>query len=209
VQSGSNAVLERMNRKYTKELYLDKVAELRDTCSDIAITSDIIVGFPGETESEFGETLNLINTVQFDGIFAFQYSDRPNAVSVDYADKISEPQKKERLQHLLTLQEGITKSKNQALVGCVLPILIDGLSKREKSDRPKSETASVQWTGRTTTNKIVNFFSDRDGENRAMFSPGKLLDVRIEKAFFHSLQGKPVMVETTAEDAKGAIYYVA
>ena len=198
-----------MNRKYTKVLYLDKVSELRDTCSDIAITSDIIVGFPGETVAEFEETLNLINTVQFDGIFAFQYSDRPNAASVDYPDKISEPRKKERLQHLLALQEGITKSKNQALLGSVLSILFDGLSKKEMSDRPESENQTVQWTGRTTTNKIVNFSIDQDGENPAMLSPGKLLAVRIEKAFFHSLQGKPVMVETTAEDAKGANCYAA
>jgi tRNA-2-methylthio-N6-dimethylallyladenosine synthase len=209
VQSGSNAVLKRMNRKYTKELYLDKVAELRDTCSDIAVTSDIIVGFPGETDAEFEATLNLINTVQFDGIFAFQYSDRPNAASVGYPDKISEPQKKERLQHLLALQEGITKSKNQALLGSILPVLIDGLSKKEMSDRPVIENQAVQWAGRTTTNKIVNFSNDRDAENSTMFFPGKLLDVRIEKAFFHSLQGNPVMVETTAEDAKGANTYAA
>ena len=209
VQSGSNAVLKRMNRKYTKELYLDKVAELRDTCSDIAVTSDIIVGFPGETEAEFEATLNLISAVQFDGIFAFQYSDRPNAASVGYPDKISESQKKERLQHLLALQEGITKSKNQALLGSILPVLIDGLSKKEMSDRPVIENRTVQWAGRTTTNKIVNFSNDRDAESSSMFFPGKLLDVRIEKAFFHSLQGNPVMVETTAEDAKGASNYAA
>jgi len=209
VQSGSNAVLKRMNRKYTKTLYLDKVAKLRDTCPDIAITSDIIVGFPGETDAEFEETLNLITTVQFDGIFAFQYSDRPNAASVDYRDKISESQKKERLQHLLAKQEDITKSKNKALVGSIQPILIDGPSKREMSDRPENENLPVQWSGRTTTNKIVNFSDDHNGADGAMFSPGKLLDVRIEKAFFHSLQGRPAMLENKAKDAKGANYYAA
>lgn len=209
VQSGSDAVLKRMNRKYTKALYLDKVAKLRDTCSNIAITSDIIVGFPGETDAEFEETLNLITNVQFDGIFAFQYSDRPHAASVDYPDKIPENQKKERLQYLLAKQEGITKSKNKALVGSIQQVLIDGLSKREMSDRPQKQNLPEQRTGRTTTNKIVNFSVDHKGEEDAMFSPGNLLDIRIEKAFFHSLQGKPAMVETTAEDAKGANYYAA
>jgi tRNA-2-methylthio-N6-dimethylallyladenosine synthase len=209
VQSGSNQVLKRMNRKYTGELYLDKVAKLRDTCSDIGITSDIIVGFPGETEADFAETLNLIKHVKFAGLFAFQYSDRPNARSVDYPDKISETLKKERLQQLLACQEGITKKDNQALVGSIQTILIDGLSKKEIAGRPQNGRLTEQWTGRTTTNKIVNFCCDGAGDDCAVYSPGRLLDVRIEKAFFHSLQGKPVKIETTVGDAKGVNSYAA
>jgi tRNA-2-methylthio-N6-dimethylallyladenosine synthase len=209
VQSGSNAVLKHMNRKYTRELYLDKVAKLRDTCPDIALTSDIIVGFPGETAADFEKTLGLINRVQFDGLFAFQYSDRPNARSVDFADKISETEKKERLQRLLSMQEDITKKKNQSLVGSIQTILIDGLSKKEMADRSQAERLPEQWSGRTTTNKIVNFDCDRDSEDCAGFSAGRLLDVRIEKAYFHSLRGKPLTVESAAGDAKGANCYAA
>ena len=209
VQSGSNAVLKHMNRKYTRELYLDKVAKLRDTCPDIALTSDIIVGFPGETAADFEKTLGLINRVQFDGLFAFQYSDRPNARSVDFADKISETEKKERLQRLLSMQEDITKKKNQSLLGSIQTILIDGLSKKEMADRSQAERLPKQWSGRTTTNKIVNFDCDRDSEDCAGFSAGRLLDVRIEKAYFHSLRGKPLTVESAAGDAKGANCYAA
>ena len=138
VQSGSNRVLKRMNRKYTKELYLDKVAKLRDTCPDIAITSDIIVGFPGESTADFEETLELIRTIEFDGLFAFKYSDRPNAPAAEFDAKISDPQKKDRLQILLDLQETLTRRKNQALVGACLPIMAEGFSKRQSSG--KSET---------------------------------------------------------------------
>ena len=209
VQSGSNTVLKQMNRKYTRELYLDKVAQLRDTCPDIALTSDIIVGFPGETAADFNKTLDLIKRVQFDGLFAFQYSDRPNARSVDFADKVSEDEKKERLQHLLSMQELITKQKNQALVGSIQTILVDGPSKKEMADHPQVERSPEQWTGRTTTNKIVNFDCNRDGENGPGFSPGRLLDVRIEKAYFHSLQGQAMTDETAAGNAKGANCHAA
>jgi len=130
VQSGSNRVLKRMNRKYTKELYLDKVAKLRDTCPDIAITSDIIVGFPGESEADFDESLDLIRRIEFDGLFAFKYSDRPNAPAAKFEEKVSDHQMKKRLQILLDLQDTFTKKKNQALVGTCLPILAEGFSKR-------------------------------------------------------------------------------
>ena len=123
VQSGSNRVLKRMNRKYTKELYLDKVAKLRDTCPEIAITSDFIVGFPGESEADFEETLDLIRTIEFDGLFAFKYSDRPNAPAAKYDAKVSDRQMKKRLQILLDLQEACTKKKNQALVGSCLTMV--------------------------------------------------------------------------------------
>jgi len=198
-----------MNRKYSRELYLDKVAKLRDTCPDIALTSDIIVGFPGETAADYEKTLEVIRQVEFDGLFAFQYSDRPSARSVEFPDKISEVEKKDRLQRLLAMQEAITKKKNQALVGSVQTILVDGLSKKEIADRPQVELLPEQWTGRTTTNKIVNFDCDHNCDARAGICPGRLLDVRIEKAYFHSLQGKPVTVETAAGDAKGANSYAA
>ena len=100
-----------------------------DTCSDIAVTSDIIVGFPGETEADFEDTLDLIKTVEYDGLFAFQYSDRPTSPSVHFPDKVSDSQKKERLQILLAMQDAITRKKNQALVGSIQEILAEGFSK--------------------------------------------------------------------------------
>jgi tRNA-2-methylthio-N6-dimethylallyladenosine synthase len=94
VQSGSNEILKRMNRNYTRENYLERLARLRDGCPDIAITSDFIVGFPGETERQFDETLELVKTVQYDGLFAFMYSDRPNAPAAAFSNKIAESVKK-------------------------------------------------------------------------------------------------------------------
>jgi tRNA-2-methylthio-N6-dimethylallyladenosine synthase len=208
VQSGSNRILKRMNRKYTKEQYLDKVAKLRDTCSEIAITSDMIVGFPGETEADFEQTLDLVKTVEYDGLFAFQYSDRPRAPSVSLPHKISEPLKRERLQILLDLQEKFTKRKHKALVGSTQLILTDGLSKKQVSGEPQSTGEALQWTGRTITNKIVNFYVDERRANSESLS-GKLIGVRIDKAFSHSLFGKAINAEPSAAGLKGVENYAA
>lgn len=209
VQSGSNKVLKLMNRNYTRELYLDKVSKLRDTCSDIAVTSDIIVGFPGETDADFEATLDLIKAVHYDGLFAFKYSDRPRAPAVDYPDKVSESQKNERLQILLAMQDAITRTKNQALVGSIQEILTDGFSKKEISAKSANASQPAQATGRTFTNKIVNFYLDGDAENSGHIATGKLLNVRIEKALAHSLWGKPLVGATTAKGVKGVESYAA
>ena len=198
-----------MNRKYTRELYLDKVAKLRDTCPAIGVTSDMIVGCPGETQADFEDTLDLIRAVQFDGLFAFKYSDRPNAPAARFPDKISQQQKNERLQSLLRLQEGITKAKNRALVGSTQQILVDGLSKKAKSGAARDRSRHKQWTGRTSANKIVNFFCDQSRPNCPEVFPGKLADIRIEKAFSHSLWGKPATVESQAKALKGVEIYAA
>lgn len=209
VQSGSNRVLKRMNRKYTKELYLDKVAKLRDTCPDIAITSDIIVGFPGESEADFDETLDLIRTIEFDGLFAFKYSDRPNAPAAKFEEKVPDQQMKKRLQVLLDLQDTFTQKKNQALVGTCLAILVEGFSKRQFSGNLNHPHQAVQWTGRTSTNKIVNFYQDDNPESCDDLSPGELVDVKIEKAYSHSLWGKLVEGKAAAERLKGDRSYAA
>jgi tRNA-2-methylthio-N6-dimethylallyladenosine synthase len=209
VQSGSDRVLKRMNRKYDKALYLDKVAKLRDTCPNIAITSDIIVGFPGESDAEFEETLDLIRTIEFDGLFAFMYSDRPNAPAVKFDHKVSDQIKKERLQILLDLQENLTRKKNQTLVGNILPILAEGFSKRQSSGNLNKPHQAVQWTGRTSTNKIVNFFQADNPEGVGEISPGKLVFVKIEKAYSHSLWGKPVENKSAVEGLKGEESYAA
>jgi tRNA-2-methylthio-N6-dimethylallyladenosine synthase len=209
VQSGSNRMLKRMNRKYTKELYLDKVAKLRDTCPEIAITSDMIVGFPGESDTDFDETLGLMGKVEFDGLFAFMYSDRPNAPATQFKAKISEPKKRERLQILLEMQERYTKQKNEALIGSVQPIIAEGFSKKQSSGRLDEPNQAAQWTGRTSTNKIVNFYHrDIPGGCGDIFA-GKIVHVKIDKAYAHSLWGKPVEIKPTAEGLKGEKSYAA
>ena len=208
VQSGSNRILKRMNRKYTIEQYLDKVAKLRDTCSNIAITSDMIVGFPGETEADFQKTLELIKTVEYDGLFAFQYSDRPSAPSVKLPHKISEPLKRERLQTLLNLQEKFTKRKNKALVGSTQWVLTDGLSKKQASGQSDADGQALQWTGRTPSNKIVNFYLDGHPVADQSLS-GQLIGVHIDRAFSHSLFGKAIGAELSAGGLKGVENYAA
>ncbi|MDO9565682.1 MAG: tRNA (N6-isopentenyl adenosine(37)-C2)-methylthiotransferase MiaB [Candidatus Desulfaltia sp.] len=187
VQSGSDRILRMMNRKYSRDYYLAKVDKLRNICPDIAITSDFIVGFPGETKDDFNETLDLIKTVQYDDIFAFKYSDRTKAPSALFHHKISEQDKKDRLIELLKLQEYYTKKKNKALEGSTQSILVEGLSKQQLQADAKNR--HVQWTGRTSTNKIVNFISNNDIPLHDENFSGTIINVRIEKALSHSLQG--------------------
>jgi len=208
VQSGANRILKRMNRKYTRELYLEKIDKLRNNCSDIAVTSDIIVGFPGETRADFEETLDLIKEVEFDGIFAFKYSDRPNAPAARFTNKITEQEKKDRLQILLNFQEYFTTKKNRALVGSNELVLVEGLSKKKvDKDDAQSKCQYVQWTGRTEANKVVNFIQSEGVIPGDRISKGKIVNVKIEKACSHSLSGKPVQVEISA--LKGEQSYAA
>jgi tRNA-2-methylthio-N6-dimethylallyladenosine synthase len=203
VQSGSDRILKRMNRKYSRDLYLDKITKLKDTCSGIAITSDIIVGFPGETETDFNETMDLMKMVQFDGLFAFVYSDRPNAPAAQFKNKIPEEEKRRRLQLLLELQENFTRMKNEALVGSVQAILVEGTSKKQSFDSFNGSQSTGQWTGRTSTNKIVNFYQNDNPQRCADIFPGKVVYTKIEKAYAHSLWGKPVDVESATGRLKG------
>jgi tRNA-2-methylthio-N6-dimethylallyladenosine synthase len=208
VQSGSNRVLKRMNRNYTREQYLDKVAELRDTCPQIAITTDIIVGFPGETESDFEQTLQLVEMVEFDGLFAFQYSDRPPAPAVHLPDKISTSIISNRLQVILAFQDQLNRSKNQQLIGSTQWILTDGLSKKEASGSPAGSDQSLQWTGRASTNKIVNFYVDESTANNLNLT-GKMVGVHIDKGYSHSLSGRAVNLEPSERGLKGVENYAA
>ncbi len=189
VQSGSNAVLKRMNRRYTREQYLDKVERLRASCPDIAITSDIIVGFPGETESDFEATLDLIQTVGFDGLFAFAYSDRPNAPAVRFDGKVTETIKKHRLNRVLELQAAATLNKHQSLVGTVQRVLVDGPGKSQAS-RAEVPAEALQWSGRTTANCIVHFDSGEEMNSERQRLTGRMMDIMIEKALPHCLWGR-------------------
>jgi tRNA-2-methylthio-N6-dimethylallyladenosine synthase len=192
VQSGSTRILSRMNRKYTRDMYLDKIARLRNACPDIAITSDIIVGFPGETPEDFEDTLSLIRQVAYDGLFAFMYSDRPNAPAAHFPEKISEAEKAGRLQQVLELQETITLEKNQSLVHSDQVILVEGISQR-MSAHEATPDAAPQWYGRTPGHKIVHF--PEPESLSASGNIGRLKTIRIEKAFSHSLWGRPISQE--------------
>jgi len=217
VQSGSDRVLKRMKRKYTRALYLEKIDKLRNICPDISITSDFITGFPGETKADFKETLDLIKTVEYEGLFAFKYSDRPNAKATLFAQKISDQEKKERLKKLLDLQEIITRKKNQALVGSTQEILVEGFSKKMSSalpraGKPKTNESlpdNIQWTGRTSTNKIVNFNLESSSVSCGEFFTGSIVNVKIEKAFSHSLWGKYLKLEPATLSLKGGESYAA
>ena len=209
VQSGSNVILKKMNRKYTREIYLEKVDKLRNICPDIAVTSDIIVGFPGETARDFKASLDLMRQVEFDGLYAFKYSDRPNASATRFPSKVAEKEKKERLQQVLDLQNHYTTKKNKVLEGSVQLVLVEGLSKKQSKRGLHKGGQDVQWTGRTSTNKTVNFFQHEGPANCEKNYQGQEINVRIIKAFSHSLRGEPVNVNTRPIGLRGEKSYVA
>ena len=175
VQSGSSNILGLMNRRYTYKEYKEKIDILRKTIPEIAITTDIIVGFPGEKEEDFQCTINALSEIDYDGIFAFKYSKRPDTKALELPDHIDERIKSDRLSKVLELQEGITYKKNKRLEGNILEILVEG----------ESETDPERLTGRTRSNKIVNFHGDKK-------DIGELLKVRILEAKQHSLYGEKV-----------------
>jgi tRNA-2-methylthio-N6-dimethylallyladenosine synthase len=214
VQSGSEAVLKRMNRCYTPEQYLEKVGRLRAICPDIAITSDIIVGFPGESAEDFESTLSLIRKVMFDGLFAFIYSDRPNAPAVRFSDKVSESDKKKRLQQVLDCQADITLTGHRAMVGTVQEILVDGKSKHRNDaisgNGADAQFSRTQWSGRTTTNKIVHFIEEAKSSAENQMLTGQLMQIMIEEALPHCLWGCPIASNNRSDSAgKGEKSYAA
>lgn len=184
-QSGSNRILKAMRRGYTRESYLEKIDRLKEICPSIALTADVIVGFPGEEERDFEETLELLQKVRFDDLFSFKYSPRKGTRAAQYEARVEEKVKQDRLSILQEIQKEITLQKNQALVGCVEEILVEGQSKQSDLD----------GTGRTRSNKIVNFQGD-------LGLVGKLIHVRITKAFPHSLRGE---IEPRVTDTRSVI----
>jgi tRNA-2-methylthio-N6-dimethylallyladenosine synthase len=171
-QAGSNRILKLMRRGYTREKYLKLVSKLRMSKEDIAITSDVMVGFPGETEEDFMLTLDLLQKVEFDSLFSFKYSDREGTPAAKMPDKISKSVKVSRLKRLQDLQNRITLTKNRHLEGRQLTVLVEGASKK-----------GGQLTGRTGSNKVVNF----DGDDRLV---GKLVEVIIRESYLNSLKGE-------------------
>src|SRR6266851_4570573 len=173
VQSGSTRVLRTMQRTYSREEYLEKIAMMRGANRPIAITTDIIVGFPGETESEFDETISLLEEVRYTGLFAFKYSPRPNTPSLSMNDAIPEEEKGRRLAVVQEKQREIQAARNAELAGKTFEVLVSGKSRREN-----------HWTGYTTSHRMINFAS----QERALL--GTYVQVRVTGAGPNSLVGE-------------------
>jgi tRNA-2-methylthio-N6-dimethylallyladenosine synthase len=185
VQSGSNKILKAMHRTYTAEKYVDLVGRLRAARPGIAITTDIIVGFPGETETDYEQTRALVEQVQFDNAFIFRYSPRQDTPAAVMGDQIDEAVKKQRNHDLLTLVNELARRANERLIGAEVEVLCEGPSK----------TNPARLTGRTRTNKIVIFPPSprlrRAGGGRDELI-GELVEIRIERATGFSLYGEAV-----------------
>jgi tRNA-2-methylthio-N6-dimethylallyladenosine synthase len=173
LQSGSDKVLSMMNRKYTYAVYREKVMKIREKIPGISITTDIIVGFPGETDSDYEHTRKAVEELGFDGMFAFKFSKRKGTRAYEMVGQVPEDIKTERINDLLKVQEDISLRRNKALEGTVQEILVEG----------PSDTDSSMLMGRTRSNKIV--IIDDQGEQEGAF-----LSVLIEKARHHSLSAR-------------------
>ena len=175
-QSGSNQILKKMNRKYTREEFLTLISDIRLRVPDLNLSTDVIVGFPGENDDDFLQTLDILETVRFGQVFAFGYSPRPNTPARKYTDQITESVKKDRLHRLFEITDRISTELNQALVGTIVSVLIDSHSRRTDRD----------WQGRGEDNRVVNF-PVTGRENVA-----DIVNVEITRAGTHSLYGKIV-----------------
>lgn len=172
VQSGSSSVLKRMNRRYDREKYIDIINKLKSACPDIAITTDIIVGFPGETEAEFEDTISLVEYVKYDSAFTFIYSPREGTPAAGFSDQIPYDIKHERFERLNEVVNKYSLEKNERLSDKTVKVLIDGSSRKDDES----------YSGRTDGFKLVNVSSGRD-------ITGQLVDVRITECKTFSIDG--------------------
>ena len=172
LQSGNSKVLADMNRHYTKEQYLDLVYNIRKTIPDITITTDIIVGFPGETEEDFLDTIDVVKKAHFDMAYTFIYSKRTGTRASTSPNQIPPEITKDRFDRLLKVQNDVSLDNNKNLLDLVLDVLVEGFSK----------TSDKKLTGRTSGNKVVNF----EGDESLI---GTIVPVRITKALTWSLEG--------------------
>jgi tRNA-2-methylthio-N6-dimethylallyladenosine synthase len=177
VQSGSSRVLKAMNREYTREMYLEKISWIRSAAKEISLTTDMIVGFPGETETEFEETITLLHEGQFDSVFTFKYSPRPNTPALSMIDSIADAEKSKRLQILQERQREIQRINYEKRVGRILEVMVEG-----------KNMARGQMTGRTTQNITLNFTAPENA-NPAV---GSYANVLVTKSFPNSLVGEMV-----------------
>jgi tRNA-2-methylthio-N6-dimethylallyladenosine synthase len=189
VQSGSTKLLAAMQRQYTRDEYLRRIEWMKSANRDIAITTDIIVGFPGETERDFEETIRLIEEIEYDAMFIFKYSKRPNTAALQYEDHISEEEKTRRMVVLQEAQRAIQIRRHANYVGRVEEVHAEGFNK-----------ATGQWIGRTSQNKTLNFTDatltePQDGATLT----GKYLDVLVTRANPHSLAGESVTNQSAVQ----------
>jgi len=171
LQSGSTRVLKAMRRTYSRQRYLKLVAELRDAIPDLALTTDIIVGFPGETDADFAETLDVVEEVGFDGAFTFVYSPRAGTEAAAMPDQVADEIKRERIEHLVEVVQRIAAERNAARIGLVEDVLVEG----------QSRTEPEILRGRTRRNTTVNFAGSAE--------PGELVPVTIEATTSTTLRG--------------------
>jgi len=175
-QAGSDRVLRRMKRRYTRQEYLDLARRIQRAVPDINLSTDVIVGFPGETEDDFQQTLELIREIRFGQVFAFAYSPRPGTAAARFSGPVPETVQKERLGRLFEVSDRISKEENEKLLDTIVAVLIDGVSRKSASD----------WQGRGEDNRVVNF--PATGHEMV----GDIVDVEILRAFPHSLAGRRV-----------------
>lgn len=176
VQSGSDEVLRRMNRHYNRQRYMEIVEKLRATCPDLSISTDIIVGFPGETEEDFLDTLSLVREVEYDSAFTFIYSPRVGTPAAKYDNQIPENIKHERFDRLVEEVNRCSAKKNSEYLGRIVTVMVDGPSKNDAG----------AWSGRTDTFKLVNFTSEEP------LTEGQMVSVRITETKTFSLDGEKV-----------------
>lgn len=180
VQSGSNRILKLMNRGYTREHFISIIERCREYLGEPGIWTDIIVGFPGETEEDFEQTLDLVQRLRFDGLFSFKYSPREGTAAAAMEDSVDDMEKLRRLEKLNRVQKEITLQRNQQEVGSVKHVLIEGLGKKKKDD---------QYMGRTETNKIVVF------QKQPGMEVGMIVPVIITNSEGHTLFGRIYQLE--------------
>ncbi len=178
VQSGSNRVLNAMQRLYTREQYLERIAWMKSAKRDISITSDIIVGFPGETEEDFAETLSLLDEVGYDAVFSFKYSPRPNTPSLALEDAIPDQEKARRLDVLMARQREIQIARYKKYIGTIAEVMVEGRNE-----------ARSQWMGRTSQNKTLNFTAPDSAAPKI----GTYVPVMTTISFPNSLLGEMVV----------------
>lgn len=178
VQSGSTKVLRAMDRQYTRDEYMKRIEWLKASRRDIALSTDIIVGFPGETEADFEQTLSLLDEVGYDQVFSFKYSPRPNTPALAFGDHIPEEEKSRRLTILQERQRSIQLKRNSSLIGSRQEVLVEGHNSR-----------SGQWIGRTSQNRVVNFTLAAQPQDGASLA-GRYLDVLVTRAGPNSLVGE-------------------
>ena len=173
LQSGSNRILERMNRGYTRERYLELIDEILAAVPEMALSTDLIVGFPGETEDDFAATLAMVERVRYDNVFAFRYSRRPGTPAADMPEQVDEPVKAARNTRVLDSVNRIAAERSRLLEGREVEVLVEGASKKRAGE----------LTGRTRCNRVVNF----DGQGRV--AVGDITRLTIAEALPHSLRG--------------------